>query len=138
MQFVLVALALLLLPGDAYQQAEAPSPSVFAENGANYSLKDGVIELRRGRGWLRTSEVYLDFWFGFDFRTTEPDTNAGVVVRTWTGQGGWPNRGYRFRLPVVATADAALAFEGRRQQVAVIQQGAINVRPEGDWQHVEV
>lgn len=138
MQSVLVALALLSLSGKAYQKTDAPSPALFAENGANYSLNDGVLELRGGRGWLRTPEIYLDFWFAFEFRTTAPDTDAGVVVRTWTGQGAWPERGYRFRLPVAATVDGASAFEARRQHVAVIHRGIITIRPEGYWQQVEV
>jgi TonB family protein len=133
-----VLLALLSLAGATSQNDGAEPPMLYSERGAKYSFREGVLEMQGGRGWLRTSRLHLDFVLGFEFRTTAPDTDMGVLVRSWTGKGGWPDRGYRIRLPTAAVADAASVFEARRQQVITVRQGTIITRPVNEWQSVEI
>lgn len=118
-----------------------PQPSkarLIAERGAGYSLKDGDLELRGGGGWLRFPRLYLDFRVAFDYKVAAPDTDAGAVVRVWPGRGGWPDRGYRVRLPTGPHQDVSAAFTGRRQGLTVIETGRIELRPPGEWQHREL
>ena len=132
-----VPLALLLLA--PHQEAERPSPMLFAEHDVKYSFtKEGILELRGSRGWLRVPKVLLDFWLAFEFRTAAPETDAGVVFRSWTGRDGWPDRGYRFRLPTSAAPDATSLFEARRQDVSVIRQGSVDYSAATGWQKVEI
>jgi TonB family protein len=131
MNAVTALLLLVITIGES--QATAPSELV-AEGGLTYSDRNGIVELQGGRGWLRIPHVYLDFRVAFDFRTTTPDTDGGVLVRTWVESGS--PRGYRIRLPPSSNAFAAVV--GRRQKVTVVEKGGITLRPSDEWQQVEV
>ena len=97
-----------------------------------------MLELRRGEGWLRISRPYLDFTLRFEFKATTPNSDGGVVVRSWPTRAGWPDRGYRLSLPTETPTDVSSVFAGRREQVIVVQEGHLNLRASDEWQHVEV
>ena len=45
MRSVLIALAVLFVSAGAYQKNESQKPSLIAENGADYSFNQGVLEI---------------------------------------------------------------------------------------------
>jgi TonB family protein len=137
MSVLLTALLLLWVISGLGAQ-DRPQPALVGEQRPRYSFKGGVHELGSSRGWLRIQQVYLNFRLRFDYRATTPATDAGVMVRTWTGKGAWPDRGYRFRVPTAASDSAAAVLVGRREKVNVVQQGRIELRPLGEWQQVEI
>ena len=69
------------------------------ENGGRFSVRDGVLVLDGGRGWLRSIEEFTDFRLEFDFRFLEPKANSGIFVRTGptshSDANGWPDNGYQ-------------------------------------------
>lgn len=113
-----------------------PASLLVAEEGVRYAMNDGVLELRGGAGWVRFRQPVADFDVEFEFQALGPDTDAGMLVRTWTGREGWPRRGYRLNLP--STDGVKSLFVGRRANVSVVQQGAVDVRPSGEWQRVQL
>ena len=113
-------------------------PSFVAERSPSYSFKDGIHELGSGQGWLRTTGVYLNFRAALDFKTMTPDSDAGVLFRTWTGTDEWPGRGYRFRLPSESAASPSSLVVGHRAKVTIVQDGRIDLQPSGEWQQVEI
>jgi TonB family protein len=131
----LVALSILCATPGAYQPADRAS--LVAED-ANYTFRDGVLDIKGGRGWLRIPRVFLNFRVGFDFKSVTPESDAGVIVRTWTGTNGWPFRGYRLRLPIDAASDAPTLFTARGQTVTVAQRGKTDLRPSNEWQTVDI
>lgn len=133
---IFIAAALLAVPDTA--RAATEPLSLAPEYGANYSLKDGLLEIRRGRGWLRTRKVFLDFQLAFEFKTMEPETDAGLLVRTWTGRGRWPRRGYRLKLPTDPNGDPARMFVGRKERVVVVERGRLALRSIDAWQSVSI
>lgn len=143
MNAVLLAFSLLCVSTTSYQDADRAR---FVSDGANSSFKDGVFDLREGGGWLRFPRLFTDFRLAFDFRPTTHDTDPGVIVRSWPdwigspakGYRGWPHKGYRFGLPTSARSDTSSVFVGRGEEVVIVQEGRINLRPPDEWQHVEV
>jgi hypothetical protein len=111
---------------------------LVAENGPLYLHRDGVLELRGSRGWLRTKGVYLDFKLSFEYRPMTADADTGIVVRSWGGVGAWPQAGYRLRLPRSSDEDASKMLTGRRRDVTVLEQGRIDFNPGDAWQRVVV
>jgi len=136
MNAILMAL-LLLCATEAAGQQKGESPSLVDE-GARHSFAHGVHELGRGSGWLRIDRLLLDFRLTLDFRATTPELDAGVIVRTWMGRGGWPDRGFRIRMPTDATARASSLFVGHKEVVSVIQEGTIALRPGDEWQKLQI
>jgi TonB family protein len=108
---------------------------LVAEQGASYRSHDDVLEIRRSRGWLRTRYLLLDFRLKFEYRLVTPDTDAGVAIRSWTGNGGWPAKGYRFRLP--APGEPPPVLVGRRAKVAALAPAA-GAAADGEWEQVEI
>lgn len=133
MNAAITALLLLSVMSGADQ-----SQDKFVAEGARYSFRDGVLELGPGRGWLRTPRVYLDFALAFDFKSATPELDAGVMVRTWTGSGEWPRKGYRIVLPTPGSSDPSSVMVGHRQGVTVIQKGSVALQYQGEWQQVEI
>ena len=119
--------------------AVAAQQRLVAENGARYSSRDGAFRLNGSRGWLRVGGLFSDFVFSFEFRIIEESTDAAVVVRTWTGEGGWPERGYRIALQHTAQKTTlAQTLVGRRETVQEVTAGTPTWRAMGAWQTSEV
>jgi len=131
---VVVLLVLLCL----IQTVPGAPPKLTNENGAKASLKNGILELRGGSGWLRTPRPLLDFEVKFEIRALTPDADPGLIVRTWRGWERWPDVGYRLMIPTTTGVDVSHLLIGRRQNLRVIQQGTLDLRPPGEWQQVQV
>jgi len=126
------------------QQASAfdagPGLSLVVENAKREqaSFDNGSIQLKAGPGWLRGTKVLANFRLKLEFRTLAKDSDAGVVVRSWTGPDEWPKAGYRVRLSD-AGGKAGSVLEGRRREVkAVGAVAAPRWGAPGEWQALEV
>jgi TonB family protein len=133
-----ILLGLLLVRVTAGEPQLTERTTLVPEGGPRASFQDGILEIRGSGGWLRTPRVFLDFRVAFEFKTTTAESDAGVLVRTWTGAGQWPDTGYRVRLPIDPAIDPAAVLVGHRRSVAVLEKGRIVLKSPGDWQHVEI
>jgi TonB family protein len=130
--------AFFLLGVFLYQApAAAPALKLFSD-GAKFSQKDGVIELRGSRGHLRTSIPLVDFDLSFEFRAITPEVDAGLVLRSFAGWKAWPEAGYRLTLPTKPPEDAARLFTARRKKMLVLSEGRVELLPDGEWQRLRV
>src|SRR5437899_8586901 len=48
--------------------------------GGQFSVKDGVILLNKGGGWLRSDKEYKDFELRLEFRFVEKNANSGIFL----------------------------------------------------------
>ncbi|HEY7189495.1 MAG TPA: family 16 glycoside hydrolase, partial [Vicinamibacterales bacterium] len=110
------------------------------ENGPSkqVSLADGVFHLTKGTGWLRIPRILSDFTLSVRFRALTRDTDAGVIIRTWAWDNGWPSRGYRVSLAHAGVTGRELL----RGYGAKVKQAAAQSAPEwkaiGEWQTLVV
>ena len=69
------------------------------ENGAKFSVRNEMLFVDRGTGWLRSTETFADFDLHLEFRFLEPKANSGIFVRTGPtsldDENGWPDDGYQ-------------------------------------------
>ena len=65
------------------------------ENKGKFSVKDGVIFLDRGAGWLRSEKQYQDFELRLDFRFVSKGADSGIFVRASREGANWPARNYQ-------------------------------------------
>lgn len=67
----------------------------------NFSMVDGVLEVREPEGWLKSVERYGDFELITEFRFMTDDADSGIFVRA-LGENefvrGWPNQSYQVQL----------------------------------------
>lgn len=138
MRVLLFTLLLCQLPLPSSPPRMLPG-FVFENAPRHYAIKDGgVIELTGGRGWLRVPRVFLDFRMTLEFRVLTDDTDAGVVIRTWTGKGGWPTSGYRVGLPRIGQPDPASVLIARKAESRLLISGLVEPRPTGEWQFLQI
>jgi TonB family protein len=134
-------LALFLLCITVGESQPTHPTSLVPDDGPQYSFRAGVLELRGGRGWLRTERLFLNFRVAFEFKATTPNADPGVFVRTWVSpqrSGFWSVWGYRIRLPTSITSEPAAVFVGRQRGVTVVQKGQVVLQPPNEWQSVEI
>jgi hypothetical protein len=69
------------------------------ENGARFSVRDGLLFVNKGTGWLRSEREYGDFVLKMGFRFLDKEANSGIFVRTAAtskqDENGWPDNGYQ-------------------------------------------
>ncbi len=116
------------------------------ENEGQFSVRDGLLILDKGTGWLRSEETYRDFCLKMDFRFLEKEANSGIFVRTMATskeEGGWPDNGYQIQCMDIVTGDTPLGnmipygappFDHEFDIEAL--QEAYN--PTGEWQTYEI
>jgi hypothetical protein len=112
---IVLALAGAVPAADANVEPSAPEPGFTAlfngkdfngkaptgwtvENKGQFSVKDGVIFLNRGGGWLRSNAEYKDFELRLDFRFLNKGADSGVFVRAGKEGGNWPAVNYQVQL----------------------------------------
>jgi len=67
----------------------------------NFSMRDGVLEVREPEGWLKSTGTYSDFDLSTEFRFMTDDADSGIFVRAQgenTFARGWPNQSYQVQL----------------------------------------
>ena len=64
-------------------------------NDGQFAVKDGVIHLNRGNGWLRTEKQYKDFELRMDFRFVSKGADSGIFVRAGAEGANWPTKNYQ-------------------------------------------
>ena len=117
-------------------------------DGANFSVRDGVLRVEGPGGWLRSAREYADFQLRVEFRFVTEDADSGVFFRTTGGEQfmrGWPNNSYQVQIRNPATASrlppvGALFRHGTPPAPTVFDPAVVQkvVRPTGEWQALEI
>ena len=117
------------------------------ENDARFSVRDGLLAVNKGTGWLRSEKEYGDFVFKLDFRFLEEKANSGIFVRTGPtskdDENGWPDNGYQVQCMDIISGERPCAtmipygappFESKSD----LETLAKVYRPTGEWNSYEI
>ena len=64
-------------------------------NGGRFSVRDGVIFLDGGSGWLRSDKEYKDFELRMEFRFVNKGANSGIFFRASKDGKVYPAKNYQ-------------------------------------------
>ncbi len=82
------------------------------ESGGDFSVKDGLLVVNRGTGWLRSEQEFGDFTLVMEFRFLEEKANSGIFIRTGPtskdDDNGWPDDGYQIQCMDIITGERPL------------------------------
>ena len=89
-------------------------------------LRDGVLRVGRGNGWIRTERPFSDFVLTLDVRLGEGAT-GGVFVRAWPtfDRASNPNNGYKVTIARDRPGDVATQPRGVSTST-VLTPGAVS------------
>ncbi len=117
------------------------------ENNAQFSVRDGLLVVNKGAGWLRSEQEYGDFVFKIDFRFLDKEANSGIFVRTGRTSNddeyGWPDNGYQVQCMDILTGEnpcgkmipyGAPPFESETDRETLAKV----FRPTGQWNSYEI
>lgn len=102
-------------------------------NGGRFSVKEGVIFLDKGGGWLRSDKTYRDFELRMDFRFLNKGANSGIFFRANDDNG--PNKAYQVQTmdgdSIGDIYDRSLAKPKVKRDVELVKK---ILKPTGEWQ----
>ena len=94
------------------------------ENECSAEVKDGMLLLKDGDGWLRSEHEFTDFDLHVEWKALKAEKyDAGIYVRTKVGGGPYPKNGHQINLLQGREGDLVGSKEG-------MSRGLIK---EGDW-----
>ena len=94
------------------------------ENECSAEVKDGMLLLKDGDGWLRSEHEFTDFDLHVEWKALKAQKyDAGIYVRTKVGGGPYPKNGHQINLLQGREGDLVGSREGT-------SKGLIK---EGDW-----
>ncbi len=117
------------------------------QNGGRFSVRDGLIVLDRGSGWLRSDETFTDFTLTVEVRFLDPGANSGIFVRTGAtsrdDENGYPNDGYQVQcrddVEGAAPLASVIAYGGRLGEASFDREAIRGAyRPTGEWNVLEI
>ena len=94
---------------------------------ADWTVKDGVIEATRARGFLVTKESYTDFEFRADVWTT-PDSNGGLLFRITKPEDPGIENGYELNIN-----DKRADQTGRTGSIVNVAKPLVQFDAGGKW-----
>ncbi len=117
------------------------------ENSAGFSVRDGLLIVDRGTGWLRSRETFGDFRLVLEFRFLEEGANSGVFVRTGPtssdDENGWPDNGYQVQCMDTTTGRAPLGTMIPYGAPPFVHESDLEAlkrayKPTGQWQRFKI
>ncbi|MCF3649545.1 3-keto-disaccharide hydrolase [Synoicihabitans lomoniglobus] len=117
------------------------------ENGGRFSVREGLLHLDRGTGWLRSDKTYADFTLILEVRFNEARANGGIFVRTGAtshdDENGWPNNGYQVQCMDATDVEhplGTLIHYGASDFEQVYDAAKIEAlkEPAGKWNRLEI
>jgi hypothetical protein len=61
----------------------------------NFLVRDGLLVMNRGSGWLATEKTFGDFELRLRYRFITPGVDSGVFIRSSLEGKNWTNKGYQ-------------------------------------------
>src|SRR5205823_792026 len=61
----------------------------------NFLVRDGLLVMNKGTGWLATEKTFGDFELRVRYRFITPGTDSGIFIRSAKAGKNWTNDGYQ-------------------------------------------
>lgn len=117
------------------------------ENNGAFSVRNGLLHVNKGTGWLRSQEAFSDFVLDMDFRFLEKEANSGIFIRTKAtskdDDNGWPDNGYQVQCKDIIEDTYPLATmipygAPPFKSVSDLETLAKAFRKTGQWNHYRI
>ncbi len=100
----------------------------------NFLVKDGVLVMNRGSGWLASEESFADFELRLNYRFVTPGADSGVFIRSSLEGQNWTNRGYQIQnmdnQTLGAVVSMGLPVKTKTHEDDVVKKVK---KPSGEW-----
>jgi len=104
-------------------------------NKGKFSVKDGVILLDKGGGWLRSEKEYKDFDLRLDFRFVSKGADSGIFIRAGKEGGNWPAKAYQVQTMDNNSLGALFGGGKAKKDDAALKKV---MKPTGEWMSYQI
>jgi hypothetical protein len=105
----------------------------------NFFVKEGVLVMNRGGGWLASEKSYGDFELRIRYRFVTPGADSGVFIRSGLEGKNWTSQGYQIQNMDNPTLGAVVSM-GRPVRQKEHQPDVVRAvkRPAGEWMDLTI
>jgi hypothetical protein len=100
----------------------------------NFFVKDGILVLNKGAGWLASEKSFSDFELRIRYRFVTPGTDSGIFIRAGLEGKNWPSKGYQVQNMDNETLGKVVRVKGEHK-VDVLKRVK---KPTGEWQDLTI
>jgi hypothetical protein len=100
----------------------------------NFLVRDGILVLNKGAGWLASDQSYSDFELRIRYRFVTPGTDSGIFIRAGLEGKNWPTKGYQVQNMDNETLGKVVRVKGEHK-VDVLKRVK---KPTGEWQEMTI
>lgn len=104
----------------------------------NFLVKDGVLVMNKGSGWLASEKAFRDFELRVRYRFVTPGADSGIFIRSAVAGKNWTNSGYQIQnmdnetLGMVVGMGLKVKAERRPEVVKEAK------KPAGEWMDLTI
>jgi hypothetical protein len=104
----------------------------------NFFVKDGILVMNRGKGWLATEKPYADFELRIRYRFVTPGADSGVFIRSSMDGKNWTSHGYQIQNMDNQTLGQVIGMGVKvkgEHRTDVVKE---HKKPAGEWQDLVI
>jgi hypothetical protein len=104
----------------------------------NFSVKDGILVMNKGKGWLATEKRFRDFELRVRYRFVTPGADSGIFIRSSLEGSNWTNKGYQIQNMDNDTLGMVVGMGVRvlsARKPEVVKQAK---KPAGEWMDLKI
>jgi hypothetical protein len=105
----------------------------------NFLVRDGLLVMNKGTGWLATEKNYGDFELRLHYRFVTPGADSGVFIRSSLEGKNWTNKGYQIQNMDNETLGMVVGM-GTKPKTAKRQPAVVKSvkKPAGQWNDLTI
>lgn len=141
----IVAVALHTVPAVAEDRAAPPGFTALFDGKSldgwkmvntkdNFFVRDGILVLNKGAGWLATDKTFGDFELRVRYRFVTPGTDSGIFIRAGLEGKNWPSKAHQVQNMDNLTLGRIGGAKGLHK-ADVLKRVK---KPTGDWQDLTI
>lgn len=104
----------------------------------NFLVRDGLLVMNRGSGWLATEKSFGDFELRLRYRFVTPGVDSGIFIRSSLEGKNWTSKGYQVQNMDNETlgmvVGMGLKVKGEKKPEVVKQAK----KPSGEWNELTI
>ncbi len=111
----------------------------FVNTKDNFFVKDGVLVMNKGKGWLASEGTFENFELRIRYRFVTPGADSGIFIRSALEGNNWTSKGYQIQNMDNQTLGAVVSM-GRAVKDKVHKTDLVKSlkKPAGEWMDLTI
>lgn len=105
----------------------------------NFEVKNGILRMGKGQGWLASDKEYADFDLRVRYRFVTPGADSGIFIRSSLKGDNWTEHGYQIQNMDDQTLGAVVGMGAEVLEAEHFPKLVSRLkRPSGEWMELRI